>query len=236
MAIHDSERGHRLEQHPRRGETERERRQRGYEDRAFEEERELEYDDARYGRSSARRHWRGHDYDTEEEFERGRDSGDYDIERRRSLAAEHRDRFLRRDVSEERPDRYGGAGAVDWRVRGAHREVEAGPYAGRGPKGYKRSDERILEEVCERLTDHPSIDASDIEVAVNDGDVTLSGRVESRAVKHLTEAMVETVSGVKEVHNQLRVASVEGAWPRSAPEERHEIRPPEPIEPKPRRR
>jgi len=86
------------------------------------------------------------------------------------------------------------------RGRDAYRDDDrgSGPYVGRGPKGYRRSDERIHEDICERLTEHPSIDASD-------GDVTLTGRVESRTVKHLTENMVETVSGVKEVHNQLRV-------------------------------
>ena len=77
---------------------------------------------------------------------------------------------------------------------------------GRGPKNYRRSDDRILEDVCERLMEHPSIDASDIEVTVDSGDVTLTGTVESRAVKHLTEVMTETVNGVKDVHNQLRVA------------------------------
>ena len=59
-------------------------------------------------------------------------------------------------------------------------------------------------------------DGGAIDVAVKDGDVTLSGRVESRAVKHLAETMVETVFGVKEVHNQLRVGAVaaESAWRR----------------------
>jgi osmotically-inducible protein OsmY len=81
-----------------------------------------------------------------------------------------------------------------------------GPHAGRGPKGYTRSDERIQEDICERLTQHPAIDASDIEIEVKNGEVTLRGTVESRAVKHLVENMVETVTGVKDVHNQLRVA------------------------------
>jgi osmotically-inducible protein OsmY len=104
-------------------------------------------------------------------------------------------------------------------------------------KGYRRSDEKIHEDVCQRLTEHPGIDASDIEVAVSDGDVTLTGRVESRAVKHLTEVMVETVSGVKEVHNQLRVAPLEGGeWSRPPSEERRETRAQETVAPKTRRR
>jgi len=84
---------------------------------------------------------------------------------------------------------------------GAQRES----FAGRGPKGYRRSDERIEEDVCERLTVHPAIDASEIEVSVSGGDVTLKGTVNNRAEKHLAESMTETVSGVKEVYNQLRI-------------------------------
>src|SRR5579884_2129826 len=46
-----------------------------------------------------------------------------------------------------------------------------GMYAGRGPRNYKRSDERIQEDVNEQLTLHPGIDATDIEVSVHEGDV-----------------------------------------------------------------
>jgi hypothetical protein len=56
----------------------------------------------------------------------------------------------------------------------------AGPFAGRGPKGYRRSDSRIREDVCDRLTDAPFLDASDIDVTVTDGEVTLSGTVHYR--------------------------------------------------------
>ena len=80
-----------------------------------------------------------------------------------------------------------------------------GPHTGRGPKGYQRSDERIHEEVCERLTQHGQVDASAVEVQVNQGEVTLSGMVDSRQAKRMAEEAVETVSGVKEVHNNLRV-------------------------------
>src|SRR5262249_60892996 len=59
--------------------------------------------------------------------------------------------------------------------------------AGRGPRGYHRSDERIREDVNDRLTDDWYIDASDIEVSVNNGMVTLSGRVNSREEKRRAE-------------------------------------------------
>lgn len=80
-----------------------------------------------------------------------------------------------------------------------------GLHTGRGPRGYKRSDERILEDVNDRLMQHSEIDASDIEAAVNDGEVTLSGTVDSRWIKRLAEDIVEDVTGVTQVINLLRV-------------------------------
>jgi|SRR5690554_346087 len=79
-------------------------------------------------------------------------------------------------------------------------------YRGRGPKGYQRSDRHLLEDVCERLSDDPRVDASDIEVSVSKGEITLSGTVDSRASKKMAEYIVESCTGVKDVHNQLRIA------------------------------
>ena len=62
--------------------------------------------------------------------------------------------------------------------RGGH--APEGRYAGRGPKGYQRSDERLKEEVCEQLTADPDVDASDVEVSVQNGEVTLEGTVHTR--------------------------------------------------------
>lgn len=188
-----------------------------------------------YARPSDRRHWCGSDDSPEREFERGRDYRSYDRLTQRPLETQHRERFLRRGESDEQSGGYTGARIGDWRGGEAWKDSWSGPYAGRGPKGYRRSDERIQEDVCERLTEHPSIDASDIEVTVSAGDVTLMGRVESRAVKHLTEVMVETVSGVKEVHNQLRIAPSEDSWSHPA-EDLRETRAREPVAPKTRGR
>ena len=80
-----------------------------------------------------------------------------------------------------------------------------GQHGGRGPKGYRRSDERIREDINEELTRHPEIDASEIEVSVQGGEVTLSGTVDERRDKRLAEDITEHCSGVVEVHNQLRV-------------------------------
>jgi hypothetical protein len=77
-------------------------------------------------------------------------------------------------------------------------------FAGRGPKNYTRSDERILEQVCERLTDNERIDASEIEVRVSNGEVTLLGEVDDRQTKRMAEDVAHGVRGVRDVHNQLR--------------------------------
>lgn len=78
-------------------------------------------------------------------------------------------------------------------------------YRGRGPRGYVRSDERIRENVCERLTVDRYVDATDIEVSVAEGIVTLSGTVDNRAEKRLAEDAVDTVPGVRDVDNRLRI-------------------------------
>lgn len=83
--------------------------------------------------------------------------------------------------------------------------LQAASHYGRGPKGYVRSDERIREEVCERLSDNDQVDASDIAVFVRDREVTLEGSVETRRMKHLSEDIADSVSGVEDVHNRLTV-------------------------------
>jgi len=80
-----------------------------------------------------------------------------------------------------------------------------GQFRGKGPKGYHRSDERIREDVNDRLSDDPFLDASDIEVQVNNGEVVLTGTVENRIDKRRAEDIAEDVSGVTNVLNQLRV-------------------------------
>lgn len=82
-----------------------------------------------------------------------------------------------------------------------------GRFTGKGPKGYRRSDERIQEDINERLTMHPDIDATEIEVRVQSGEVTLTGSVDERHTKRLAEDIAESVFGVKEVQNQIRVGS-----------------------------
>lgn len=92
-----------------------------------------------------------------------------------------------------------------------------GPYVGYGPRGYHRSDERINEDVCERFTENGDLDATDIEVAVMGGEVTLSGTVATRSQKRLAEDIADAVIGVNEVHNRLRVQRPGSEPPTRAP-------------------
>jgi osmotically-inducible protein OsmY len=87
-----------------------------------------------------------------------------------------------------------------------------GEHRGRGPKTYQRSDDRIREDVNDRLTDDPRLDASEIEVTVAAREVTLSGTVHTRQDKRRAEDIVDTVSGVTHVQNNLRVQNAGGGW------------------------
>lgn len=78
-------------------------------------------------------------------------------------------------------------------------------FSGQGPKGYRRSDERIREEVCESLMRHPGIDASEFEVRVKEGVVTLLGSVPDRWMKRASEWVVDGVSGVRDIRNELNI-------------------------------
>ena len=102
--------------------------------------------------------------------------------------------------------------------RGSEQRIDQGRYAstqydtyagrrrsGRGPKGYTRSDERIREDVCDRLSHQYDVDATDVEVSVSSGEVTLTGTVTDRDQKFRIEQIADGVGGVSEVHNQVRV-------------------------------
>lgn len=78
-------------------------------------------------------------------------------------------------------------------------------FVGYGPRGYKRSDDRIYEEVCDALMRHPDIDASEIGVSVDDGVVSLAGKVATRQMKKIAELISEDQPGVQDVKNELNV-------------------------------
>lgn len=83
---------------------------------------------------------------------------------------------------------------------------------GKGPRGYVRSDERIREEVCERLTFSHRVDASKFEIFVSEGIVTLEGVVNNRRQRRLSEQLIEDLPGVKNVHNHLTILKHVDGW------------------------
>lgn len=80
-------------------------------------------------------------------------------------------------------------------------------YSGIGPANYRRSDERIQDDASDALYRCAEVDASDIEVSVTEGIITLSGFVESRIQKKVAEMTVERIPGVIDINNQLVIES-----------------------------
>jgi hypothetical protein len=99
---------------------------------------------------------------------------------------------------------YGEGDRDDDRSLGDRMKEGWRKLTGRGPKGYKRSDERIHEEVSERIA-RSWVNAEEVEVKVENGEVTLTGFVESRQEKRMIEDLADDVFGVDEVHNHLRM-------------------------------
>jgi osmotically-inducible protein OsmY len=162
------------------------------------------------GRDEPRSYGRGGDY--------GRSGRDYEDrggrfeDRAREAGQEARSWWDRTT------DKIGSAFSGDDRDRrpqqpGGYRA--AGEHRGRGPKGYRRSDDRIRDDV----TEDPYLDASEIEVQVSDCEVTLTGSVQRRSDKRRAEELAESISGVSHVQNNLRAQNTDrdddrGDWTR----------------------
>ena len=108
------------------------------------------------------------------------------------------------------PEAFGFARPTNYPYAEVASAARRGRFFGRGPRGYRRSDERIREELCDRLMTHPDIDASDIDLSVANGIVTLTGTVEDRHEKRLAEYIAEDGLGVDDVENRLKVRH--GFW------------------------
>lgn len=145
-----------------------------------------------------------------EGYMRGSDIDDF---ARRGYGRDEAERSGHRGYDIGRGDDFptGFAGGYGTDMPRGYRNVESGmdrgrqSFRGRGPKNYTRSDDRIREDVCERLTMDHDVDASDIEVQVSGGTVTLSGTVEDRHAKRRAEDIAESVHGVTDVQNQIRI-------------------------------
>jgi hypothetical protein len=115
------------------------------------------------------------------------------------------DRTIRRSRSEAEtaPCHHGPAGPARGVATAPDRPQ--GPYRGGGPRGYVRSPARIYEDLCDRLTDNPFIDASDIEVTISGTEAILSGTVPNTIALRQAQAIAEEVAGISHVHNRLQL-------------------------------
>lgn len=129
--------------------------------------------------------------------------------RRPGESQDYRNRQGSGDRRQRRPQRGQGSqtsSAYDQASSGASSQrpsMRPNAYAGYGPGGERRDDERILEDIRDRLTQHAEIDANEILVAVSNGEVTLTGVVADSRIKRVVEANVVMIPGVVDVHNEL---------------------------------
>lgn len=105
-----------------------------------------------------------------------------------------------------RQEGMGVPGEPAWGASQLNRPMEQRGSTDRRVAQRRRPDEALTRELQEILTGDPELDASEIEVQVEGGAVTLRGTVDSGDARLLAEELVESVTGVREVHNQLKVA------------------------------
>jgi len=140
--------------------------------------------------------------------ERGRGYGDYD---RGGYGEENRGQGEERGWWDRASDTIASWFGDEEAERRRRMDEQQRPYRGRGPKGYRRSDERIKEDVNDRLSEG-YLDATEIEVNVQAGEVVLTGTVNNRYDKRRAEDIAESVSGVTHVENRIRVRQQTSAY------------------------
>jgi osmotically-inducible protein OsmY len=168
--------------------------------------------------------------DRDDDDYRGQSARSYDSSPRPSQASYRHDSSWNRDPQRREEQRYDSPQQQrDWNeddthYRGYYRRSSQpysyqggsgtfvseswsmyGPYSGKGPKGYKRSDEQICEEANQRLKRHGHLDACEIEVSCSNGNLTLKGKVEDRRAKREAQECVDDIHGVNDVMNELKV-------------------------------
>lgn len=104
-----------------------------------------------------------------------------------------------------------GQGASGWGQQGFSGYGPQGygrddSFTGYGPRGAQRSDDQVREDVIRALTDHPRIDAREIEVRVRNGEITLEGQVPHREMKSEAYRLIDRIPGVQQVFDTVRVA------------------------------
>lgn len=132
-----------------------------------------------------------------------------DYEARGRYSDDNDERYAsRREPNREREsDRY--RQRTEGQSKGSY--ASGGQHRGKGPKGYTRSDDRIKEDVSDALMEDAELDASDIEVTVKKGEVTLQGQVGNRQDKRRAEECAEMCAGVVDVQNNIKIRSATSA-------------------------
>lgn len=69
----------------------------------------------------------------------------------------------------------------------------------------QKEDDRIYDQVRLKLASHPDVKGGAIEVKVEDGVVTLNGKVRTEKGRQKAGGLTGKVKGVKKVINQLQV-------------------------------
>ena len=187
--------------------------QRDYGGRAYSSER-----DYGGGQHSGSRRFEGV-YGSGRDFAGGQQQGSYGGQQQGSYGGQQSDYgrygsqgdYRGHQASSYTQTGYGGA-SQGWQS-GYGAGQQHGRIQRRGPKNYKRSDERIREDICERLM-QSDVDASEVVVQVTEAKVTLEGSVPERRMKYVIEDIVDQSFGVTDVDNNLRVLRPggESAW------------------------
>lgn len=122
-----------------------------------------------------------------------------------SLGGHLRDFFGKSSII--RKDGYGGRMDADDYADYSPKDITGSgkSYAGKGPKNYRRSSERIEEDINRLFTQHRKLDASFIDVNVVGDELHLEGYVSSRQMKWIAEDIASEVPGVRIIINQLKI-------------------------------
>jgi hypothetical protein len=82
-----------------------------------------------------------------------------------------------------------------------------GPFAGVPPRGYARTDTRVLEDVCDLLTVHGELDVRQVDVHCRNGVIRIEGHVPDERTRRLVEDVAREVLGVTGVENHLELGA-----------------------------
>ncbi len=87
---------------------------------------------------------------------------------------------------------------------------EGGRNSVNGAANASGSDERIRQEVCDRMEKNGHLNVRGISVRVANGEVWLRGEVDNERQRLLAVNIADSVSGVRDVHNRLSILGLEG--------------------------